>query len=452
MKIRMKIKLPYHRLLAAWRSPTRAWIETAIITLLALAASLYFHSSDPLFIRSNFPWLWLIPALIALQYRFLPALFSLACIILAFIYQYSLQGLSDYGYKMFLFGGITLTLICCQFSAIWYNRIRKAEETNFYTSQRISRLINDFYALRYSHDCLEQAMMMNPITLREAMQSIRRLLIDNDDKLTTEIAEKFIMLLASHFTFTKGQLYLYNNDKINPEAIAAIGEKLPLKLDDILIKKTIDNKQANYFAISQIDKESHSDYLAAVPLKNFEQKMLGLLVIEEIPFLSLNHETLTILSVLMSYFANEMWASENSDNMLKQYRNCPPQFAMDIIRMQHLYQETDLDSVLLAFYFAKFEQRKEVIEIIRKHQRSLDQFWDFRIDVKADTCIMLVLMPFTDEQGIHAYLERKRRELKEIFNIDLGISDVTFNYRLIRNNDIQQLIDKLTQVPLAKEK
>ena len=63
-------------------SPWR-WLETAIITLAPILLSLWLRPDDPLFLRSDFPWLSLGPLVVGLRYGFAHGFASALVIALA---------------------------------------------------------------------------------------------------------------------------------------------------------------------------------------------------------------------------------------------------------------------------------------------------------------------------------------------------------------------------------
>ena len=61
------------------------WIETALLVLLVPALGLWLNPSDPLFVRSAFPWAVLAPLLAGLRYGFAPGFAAAAALALATI-------------------------------------------------------------------------------------------------------------------------------------------------------------------------------------------------------------------------------------------------------------------------------------------------------------------------------------------------------------------------------
>src|SRR5689334_11624705 len=66
-------------------SPAVMWVETAGVTLLALAFGFWVRPADPFFLGSGFPWLVFAPALIALSYGFVPGIVSASLLIAAWM-------------------------------------------------------------------------------------------------------------------------------------------------------------------------------------------------------------------------------------------------------------------------------------------------------------------------------------------------------------------------------
>ena len=65
--------------------PVAIWIETALLVVLVPALGLWLNPSDPLFVRSAFPWAVLAPLLAGLRYGFAPGFAAAAALALATI-------------------------------------------------------------------------------------------------------------------------------------------------------------------------------------------------------------------------------------------------------------------------------------------------------------------------------------------------------------------------------
>lgn len=427
----------------AWRS----WVEATVIMFLALLACFVLHPYDPFFIDGPYPWITLALMIIALQYSIGPSLLALCMLLTAFTYHYTWGALSIHSYQLFLFGMAMVTLIANQYKSSWFNRIRQASATSFYTRERIHRLLNDFYMLRYSHDCLEQTVMLQPITMRDALQDISRLSLNLKGEITSEVATPLIQLLASHFGFTKAQIRLFNDGQFDKTSIYSLGEPAAFDAGDILVKRVVTEKKAQYFAANQFEKESHSQYLAALPLCNSDESLVGILCIEDMPFLALNHENLTIMSVLLNYFADEVNAIHASLGIIKDHPDCCPQLARSLLKLQRLYKSIAIESSIVCFHIDDIEQRDEIIRLFCKQQRGLDETWEIKGQKPGDTTVFAVLMPFTDLKGVSAYLKHRRTVLEKEFHLEIGeMSDnnaVRVIYHPIRFQNLNDLYNEM---------
>ncbi|MFX5245279.1 hypothetical protein ABTD35_21060, partial [Acinetobacter baumannii] len=66
-------------------------------------------------------------------------------------------------------------MICGEFSSLWRNRVRRAESVQAYLEQRLEYLTHQHYLLRLSHDRLEQDLISRPVSMRDALVSLRGL-------------------------------------------------------------------------------------------------------------------------------------------------------------------------------------------------------------------------------------------------------------------------------------
>ncbi|NDP60334.1 MAG: hypothetical protein GZ090_13370, partial [Oxalobacteraceae bacterium] len=118
-------------------TPAWAWslaaLEAIFLCALAFGLSCWIAPQDPLGLGAQFPWLWIVPALLAMRYGTAIGVtavvtFIALCLLLPELAAYlpwsrsivaSATSLAGQEFpKAFFLGGLVLTLICGQFSDI----------------------------------------------------------------------------------------------------------------------------------------------------------------------------------------------------------------------------------------------------------------------------------------------------------------------------------------------
>lgn len=407
-------------------SAQKRYVETIALSVIIVLACYYFSPQDPLLVHAQFPWLWLLPVLIALRHGRVSSLLSLIVIILAITQTLYSSLFSWDSYQIWLLGGITLTLICAEYHALWLRRQHRSKQKSAYLDTRIKSLSNAYGVLRLSHDYLEESLIIKPATLRQSFMNLRQLLSQFGGELNEEIAAQYMDLLAYNADLNRAGLYLFKDKKWHKKPIAYVGDEEPLLLDDILVKRCLSKRQTSYIAINLLDANETSAYLAVLPLQAADDRLLGLLAVTEMPFLVLNKETLKKLTMLLAYIADEVWAAQQAPALQKLYPDCPSMFASELFKLFHLWKIGNVDSAIVTLYLQPNPQREDTISFLIQEKRALDIVWQTKKD---DAIVLITLMPLTDQSMLLGYIQRIRRLLLQQQKIVLGEKLVSLQHR-----------------------
>ena len=491
-EIKAKIR---HWVKTRFKRTTWGWVESIIMTLLILAAGFYLSPSDPFFIHAPFPWTWLAPILIALRYGVGPAFLSVMIIVAIYAYAGHYGSVDPSLYKVYFLGGLITTLLCGEFSAQWAGRVRRSDQLSAYAEERLENLSKVYFVTRISHDRLEQNLISKPTTLRNTLESMRGLLAQHGGKLDKDTAHHLLLLLSQHCSLTCAAIFpvrgnvvpslkkadtlaqpekkpgllqklkefhlfkkpfpekeapagehakFFNTSvRLSEKSIAFIGPEMTLDSDDILVQKSLEAKQLTYFSVGQLSEELHSQYLVSVPLCSGRGVVYGVLVVKDMPFLSLNFETLQVLTILIAYYSYELSACRYAKDILKTYPTCPPDFAAELIKLLQLKQNTETASSMVAMYIKPNPLREDIILQHRRQVRGLDFLWHTQ---ENDTEILMTLMPFSNISSVEGYLNRIERWLKEVFGITLGKADfIQIHYTRVHGLEPCALIAQLLE-------
>ena len=117
---------------------TAVWLvaatEAVILCVIAVAVGRWAAPADPFGLHAAFPWLWIIPALLAMRYGTAIGVTAVIALVICWLGLPQLdvgQAMEERPFpKIFFLGGVILTLICAQFSDIWSARTRRLRAAN----------------------------------------------------------------------------------------------------------------------------------------------------------------------------------------------------------------------------------------------------------------------------------------------------------------------------------
>ena len=158
-----------------------AWIwlwagfEAVLFGVAALTLAFWLNPVDPFGTSAEFPWLWLVPAVVAMRYGSVIGLVSVLTYFGGWIALEILRFVTPVFPQVYFLGGLILALICGQFADVWNSRQRRLRAVNAYLDERLNALTKSHFLLRLSHERLEQDLLAKPLTLRETLVRLRSL-------------------------------------------------------------------------------------------------------------------------------------------------------------------------------------------------------------------------------------------------------------------------------------
>lgn len=415
------------RLLAPAVARPFAIVETVVLVLVVLAVARWLHPEDALLLHAGFPWLWLVPLLVALRYGSLLGLLSGAFMLGAWALFYPHGGPFP---ALYFAGGLIQTILAGHFGDTWGSRAGRASSLNDYLNDRLVALTNSHYLMRLSHERLEKDLLSRPTTLRDSITELRRLSVATDTALAVPAAGKesdpsgsdpldgaggLLEFVAQACQIEVAALYPVHRGKLGTQAIAQIGDAFELAVHDQLVTHALTT-----LSVAHLKNEDTvlpvSQYLVCAPLVSANGELRALLVVKRMPFLSLNFDNLQLLLVLLGYYADGVEHSAFVQRILDRVPNCPYEFALDLSRLTRLQQKAGVASSLVALAFPRDEEGDSLFEHVMRRRRSLDVMWPVQT---AKQSVLVNLMPATDTTGIDGYLARIEASLTAQFNTDL---------------------------------
>lgn len=145
----------YGRLVAPTLTRRTPILETIGATMVAIGIVWLFEPNNPLLLGYGFPWIWLVPLILALRYGTLLGAVAALVVVGAWWVFYG-QGTFP---RMYFLGGLMMMLVGGQYGDIWGARLSRARIVNGYLNDRLAALTKNHFLLRLSHERLENDLL-----------------------------------------------------------------------------------------------------------------------------------------------------------------------------------------------------------------------------------------------------------------------------------------------------
>lgn len=394
------------------------WVEVAVMSVGAVALAWYLQPQDPTLAQVRFPWLWLVPVLVALRYGVLPGLLSGVVLVGNEWLALRLGRLPGSLSVNNLFGGGLLVLICGEFSDVWRDRNRRMEETYLYVTERLSRLTKRHLLLNLSHDRLEQEMLVRPGSMRDALVRLRSLSMNNQQ--TGQVlpgAAGLLQLLSQYVNIESAEIYTldeHDGAYVLGTSVASLGEPEALAADDELLTLVLETGSLAHIASQDISLQRATSQLVVAPLVSGENHLIGVLAVTHMPFFSLNVENLQMMLVLLGYYADNLDSADSVNAMQRRLPTMPVLFAQELARMMHLYAKLRIVSHLVVMRFESGHGEEMVADFLRV-KRGLDLYWQTELN---KVPVLVVLLPFASVSAKEGFQQRIEGWLESRFHGD----------------------------------
>jgi len=412
-----------HRRADGVEAPTLLWmlLETLLFCGGALLLGFWADAADPFGLQLQFPWLWIVPALLAMRYGTGIGVVAVTLLILAWIglppAVLTADGASPEFPKVFFLGGLMLVLICGQFADIWNARSRRLRAINAYLDERLNTLTKNHFLLRLSHERLEQDLLAKPLTLRETLVRLRGLTTaGGGDALPG--AREFLQLLGQSCQLEIAAVHAFDaGGQPLPQASAQLGRPAPLDVNDPLYRFALAENMLSHVQTDSapVEVRDASRYLICAPLQASSGGALGMLVVEKLPFFALNDDTLQLLSVLAGYYADGIRMSELTADIRGRLPACPPELALDVVRLHRIHENAGIQTALVALVFANEDAELGMLEQLRRLKRGVDLSWELS---GPDRTALITLLPLAGSAAVEGYLLRIEGALQNQFGAD----------------------------------
>ncbi|WP_296223566.1 PelD GGDEF domain-containing protein [Ralstonia sp. UBA689] len=418
----------YGRLIAPAVSSPSAVLETLGAMVVAIGVVWLFVPDNPLLLGYGFPWIWLVPLILALRYGTLLGAMAALVVLGAWWTFYGQTAEAGDFPRMYFLGGLMLVLVGGQFGDIWGARLSRARTVNGYLNDRLAALTKNHFLLRLSHERLENDLLAKPTTLRDTLTQLRNIALaarehgggaNQPDVAQLPGAVQFLQWTAQACQLEVAAMVRVTHNQVDTEPVARVGVPFEIVADDPLIRHCIDTHTLAHPQAPELrnvnSPEDGSRYVACAPVLSGADELIGIVVVQQMPFLSLSYENLQFLLVLLGYYADGVRHLSVSAEILDLVPDAPYEFALDLGRLARLHRDTGIDSSVVALIFDQDEASDALFESVLRSRRALDVVWQAR--GKARRAIV-TLMPLSGAGAVSAYLVRIEDSLRAQFGVD----------------------------------
>ncbi len=422
--------------------PLLAWTETLLICAFLPAVGWWLHPQDPFFLAGPFPWIVLAPVLPALRYGFthgfVGALLLVGLLVLG--WEGGLLPRQTFPAQLAV-GMMLLAMICGEFADVCQRRLQQQQAINEHQRLRLDEFTRNYHLLKVSHDRLEQRLAAGTHSLRGALLDLRRRLGRGPGEALplARAAEEIVGLFAGFGWIRVAGLYEVRDRHIVPRPLATVGELQPVDPFDPLVRHAI--TEGDLVSVREADTESGGTrVLVAVPLVDVNERVWGVLAVQELPFIALHEENLRLLAVMGGHIGDSLTAASGAREGESLEAGDFRYYLAQALRDRRKF---GLPALVLVLRFPRrHPEWREMMELFLGQVRGLDHPW--RLQGEDRNHLLFLLMPLTGEAEAEAYRRRMDRALRERFGQGMEALGIELHMLpLERKDTLVKVLDRL---------
>ena len=427
------------RFLAPPKLGAMAWLEAPLLVVMAVLVGFLVRPDDPLIFQGGIRWSIVVVLLVALRYGSLLGSLGMLTLLLAWFACKALGLYPGLAFPELTFlGGYIIVLITGEFADMWRVRLDRAESRAGYTLDRLQNLTQRHVLLRLSHDRLEENLLVRPYTVRDALLSLRDVMMDESHLEVLPAGDELLNLLADYCQLQRGGLYSVAGGGINPEPVALLGQNAPLDLDDRLLKHAFESRQ---MAHVQMAGEGYGGiYWVAAPVMNSGGQLIGMVVVERMPFLSIHQETLQLFGLLLNFYADVVQHGPEVDHLIDVWPGMPAVFGRELVALANLSAAKKIDTTLILFTPDDSAQSRQIVEGLYRGRRNLDGYWW----VDQESHQLMLLMPMTGPSSFESFLRLGEEWLAEDYAFaSLAQAGVSYVHHSLDKRPVKAQVEEM---------
>lgn len=425
------------------RKPIWNILEASLLTVAVIFLAKYISPDDPFSLSGPIPWIAIAPIFCGLLYGSLYGALSLIIALAYLMVSQPADMMSTPLLREYLVGVSSVTFLVGIFSSYWLGRIRHVEYLNSYVREHLDDLSRDYYLLRISHERLEHAYITKPLSFRDAFYQIKQDILKNNYEIDKTISQQLLNIFSQYCSINCALFCFYDSRTKVTTTMALLGKPFDISLDDPLVRNAINTQATSYFAVNELDDSLNSAYLAVVPFLNQQRKIIGFIIIKEMPFWSLTHDNLEVLSVFAAVFSLQFSTLKQVQALLSIFPDCTPEFLREYQTLVSLKQHHNVESGLSGLLIPEGFFQENMVYSLQQQKRSLDYIWVIPV---GSSLLFITLMPLTSLEGIRGFRKRLGDFLKSEFGQEINKKGLHFRYQQISHKPVDTQLNDFIKV------
>jgi hypothetical protein len=427
------------RRIGAIPRPTRfagAELETLAVLISVPAIGFWIRPDDPLFVHAGFPWLVFASLLPALRYGFAHGFFG-ALVLNGYLGLAAHQHILGVRQFPLQYGvGILLSaMLAGEFTDLWTKRINQQHIINDYQHMRLEEFTRSYHLLKVSHDRMEHRLAAGTVSLREALMGLRRrlLLAGSSEALNPENGGYILQLFADYVSIRVAAIYSVSPSReLSSEPVAAVGRLRHGPRHAIVDKAVREGCLMSVRDVLEQQAQARKGPLVAVPIIDVNECIHGIVVIEDMLFLSMQEENLRLLAVIGGHIGDML-----SLAAIRGADADSARFMRETQRAILNFRQHGLPAMLVRMELPPGDLGHEVEALLRRQRRGLDCLLG-REGHERRT--LLLLMPLTGSAEYEGYRKRVEDILREHFGKQSAEMDLSIMPHAIQAGDTAEAL------------
>ena len=421
-----------------------AWIETAVLAGLVPLAGAWVSRRDPLFVHAAFPWSAVAPLIAGVRYGFGAGFGCAALVVFTMLgaWQHYLPlPFPAEEFPMQLSVGLLIVgMVAGEFSDLWKRKLHGLETEQEQLRRRFEGFARTYQALRLSHDLLESRVAGATSTVREGLRALADGLFPRADAAAT--AARILDVFATHCDARVAAVYLCDDDGELPAAPSATLGELAPPPDHPLIREALRRKAVASVTLPA-PTDGSSELLLAAPFIDLDDRVRGVLVVGDMPFMAFGAETLRRIAVLAGRIGDLLSTERDTRG------DEPAAVAAFTRALQRALRDRRDHKLLAGVVRFALQARADaaLATLLCGARRTTDRA--LASTAAGGGRAITVLLPLTDEIGIARYLARVEAQVRARTGSSLGDSGVEVVYRASIDDESGDKVLRDLQLPAA---
>ena len=417
--------------------------EVITFTIIILATGYFIDNQDPLLVHYQFSFLILWLAIVTLFYGLGMGLLMWIVFGLATSYFYR----NDPLFISILLENLAFVFLYGLFFSNLHNQMDRYHISTNYLKLRLKELTNAFFALKISHDKLESIYITQPASFRFVIAEVLESCEHNTPELS---ANNTLKVLKKFFAVNSAMIWRVKRNKLE-RCFYSIGDiDTNINPKDKLLQDALESKRAIY--LKDLEEKDQTAYIYAVPFLDKRENVVALLIVQDIPFLFYNEDTLLKINVVFNY----IWTEYKKRASLDQIRSSKKDaisldnsqherqdivdFKLEVLRLNNLLSGFNIESRIYVIHTNSSYIDSELKDFfyLNPELEVLDQYINIQCQ---ERYLHFILFPFLTKAGFY----QKAKNIEE--NLQQQMGEKNYQNLEIKNSSIRnfnQLLEELS--------